>query len=242
MKMLIVDDEPNIRQMMRMTLETSGDQVIEASDGEEALARFGDARGFDLVVLDERMPGIDGLETLRRIKQRAARTPVLMVTAYGSIELAVTAMKLGATDFLRKPMTPDALRSAVAAALANRDAHPSTDEPVPVTPPIQMLTMNGFQLTPVESGSPTEHAFRVRHFKDGFEANVRVVIDSAAIGRVERLTHRRLEPHGAFWRIQAERLLSSYLWTEGKLPPGGALTVTDVSRDDLDAALGWTGD
>ena len=66
------------------------------------------------------MPGLDGLETLQRIKEHTPDACVLMVTAFASIELAVDAMRLGATDFLRKPMTPEMLRSAVAAAIASK--------------------------------------------------------------------------------------------------------------------------
>src|SRR5262249_31853818 len=123
----------------------------------------------------------------------------------------------------------------------NRDAWPVHVDPAAATPSIQMVTMNGFQLTPVDSTSSSEHVFRVKHYKDRTETTVRVAIDAEAIARVERLTHRNLEASGAFWRIQAERLLSSYLWSEGKLPPDAMLTVTDVSRDDIDVALNWAG-
>jgi len=85
----------------------------------------------------------------------------------------------------------------------------------------------------------THHSFRVRHVKDGSVVTVTVTINPEAVSRVERLTRRRLEPGGAFWRGQAERLLASYLWTEGKPPPTGALTVEDVSREDLDIAADW---
>ena len=71
------------------------------------------------------MPGIDGLETLRQLKARVPEACVVMVTAFASIELAVDAMRLGATDFLRKPMTPEMLRGAVAAAMASRPRTPS---------------------------------------------------------------------------------------------------------------------
>jgi DNA-binding response OmpR family regulator len=120
MKLLIIDDEPHIRHMMRLTLEAAGYAIDEAADGQAGLDRFGDGSGYDAVVLDQRMPGLDGLETLRRIKDRAPHSCVLMVTAFASIELAVDAMRLGATDFLRKPMTPETLRGAVAAALAGK--------------------------------------------------------------------------------------------------------------------------
>src|SRR5216684_2205994 len=117
---LIIDDEEHIRQMMRLTLEGAGYAVGEAHDGPDGLSLYGDGSPWDVVVLDQRMPGMDGLETLRRLKVINPRARIVMATAYASIELAVDAMKLGASDFLRKPMTPEALRNAVAAALAKR--------------------------------------------------------------------------------------------------------------------------
>ena len=118
MRVLVVDDEEHLRRVMRLTLEASGYDVAEASDGEAALRLFGDGESFDAILLDQRMPGLDGLETLRRMKTRNADACIIMVTAYATVELAVDAMKLGATDFVRKPMTPETLRHAVAAALA----------------------------------------------------------------------------------------------------------------------------
>src|SRR6185369_6974530 len=97
-----------------------GYEVGEAGDGEQGLEAFGDGSAWDAVLLDQRMPGMDGLETLRRIKHRDASARVIMSTAYASIELAVDAMKLGATDFVRKPMTPEIVRNAVAAALSKQ--------------------------------------------------------------------------------------------------------------------------
>ena len=83
-----------------------------------------------------------------------------------------------------------------------------------------------------------EHAFDVTHFPDGVTTRVIVRIDPEAVARVERLTHRPLKPGGSFWRGQAERLLSAYLWSEGKTPELG-LTVHDISRDDIDVAAAW---
>ena len=80
MKVLIVDDEPHIRQMMRLTLEAEGYQVDEAADGQAGIDRFGDGHDYRIVVLDQRMPGLDGLETLRAIKKRAPAACVVMVT------------------------------------------------------------------------------------------------------------------------------------------------------------------
>jgi DNA-binding response OmpR family regulator len=245
MRVLIIDDEPHIRQMMRLTLESSGYQVEEAGDGEAGLARMRDGGAYDAIILDQKMPGLDGLQTLRLIRERTPEARVLMVTAYASIELAVDAMKLGATDFLRKPMTPEMLRSAVAAAIAVRPASRGT-APRPAGPAgIFIQTLNGFQILPVaRTGQPVppEHAFVVRHIADGAESTVVVSIDPEAVDRVARLTQRRLEPGGAFWHLQAERLLSAYVWTEGKPPASGRLTVSDISREDLDVAARWKQD
>jgi CheY-like chemotaxis protein len=246
MRLLIIDDEPHIRHMMRLTLEAAGYQVDEAADGQAGLDRFRDGGEYDAVVLDQKMPGLDGLETLQQIKQRAPDACALMLTAFASIELAVDAMRLGATDFLRKPMTPETLRSAVAAAIASKPSRRSLTRsatPRPSGPfDIAILTMNGFQILRAPgavSPSSSEHAFRVRHVADGVELTVTVTIDREAVERVARLTHRRLEPGGAFWRLQAERLLSAYVWSEGKGPADGHLVVRDVAREDLDVAARW---
>ena len=243
MKLLIIDDEPHIRQMMRLTLEAAGYQVDEATDGQAGLDRFGDGGAYDAVLLDQRMPGLDGLETLQQIKKRAPGACVVMVTAYASIELAVDAMRLGATDFLRKPMTPETLRSATAAALAGKPIRPIKTAPTSSRSfDIAVLTMNGFQILRSQDApalTSEEHVFRVRHVADGTEFVVSVAIDREAVERVARLTHRRLEPGSAFWRSQAERLLSAYVWSEGKGPDDGRLTVRDVSREDLDVAARW---
>src|SRR5947209_6737857 len=117
-RILIIDDEENIRRVTRLTLEATGYEVGEAGNGERGLETFGDGATWDAVLLDQRLPGIDGIETLRRIKERNADARIIMMTAYASIDLAVDAMKLGAADFVRKPMTPEILRGALTAALS----------------------------------------------------------------------------------------------------------------------------
>jgi DNA-binding response OmpR family regulator len=190
------------------------------------------------VLLDQKMPGMDGLQTLRQIKQRLPEACVIMVTAFASIDLAVDAMRLGATDFLRKPMTPDALRASVGAALASRPRAPLKTAPSAGEPHVETLTLNGFRIVRA-GGSGRQHSFEVTYFGDGATSTVTVAIDAEAIARVERLTGRKLDPAGAFWKGQAERLLSTHLWTEGHAPIG-LLTLFDVSREDLDAVGAWT--
>src|SRR5260370_22083318 len=137
-RILIIDDEEHMSKMRRLPLERTGHAVGEAYDGYEGLKLYGDGSAWDGVVLDQRMPGMDGLETLRRIKESNPRARVVMATAYASIELAVDAMKLGASDFVRKPMTPETLRHAVVAALTKEKqespALPQPDQPKLETP------------------------------------------------------------------------------------------------------------
>src|SRR6476619_2277835 len=144
-RILIIDDEENIRRVTRLTLQAAGYEVGEAGDGERGLEAFGDGSGWDAVLLDQRMPGMDGLETLRHINERDSTARVIMATAYASIELAVDAMKLGATDFVRKPMTPEILRNAVAAALAKEpgvsDALAARSRESSAEPLIQIITL-----------------------------------------------------------------------------------------------------
>ncbi len=109
---LIVDDEPSIRLMFHTTLQSAGYDAVEASDGPSALERIHQSTP-DVVLLDLKMPGMDGMETLRQMRERGDDTAVVIVTAHGSIADAVAAMKLGAVDFLTKPITPDSLRRVV---------------------------------------------------------------------------------------------------------------------------------
>ena len=243
-RILIIDDEENIRRVTRLTLQAAGYEVGEASDGERGLDAFGDGSSWDAVLLDQRMPGMDGLETLRHINERDANARVIMATAYASIELAVDAMKLGATDFVRKPMTPEILRNAVAAALLKQ---PKVSEATALLlkeekgpPQIQIITMNGFTIMESEGAQQesNERRFTVKS-PTGGEHEVLVQLDAEAVAYVERMTRRRLPPENSFWSGQAQRLLSDYLWKEGKVPPTRRLVVKEVDRDDLPMAARW---
>lgn len=114
-RVLVVDDEPGIRLGLAEVLGRAGHQVEVAADGQAALERAAGG-GFDLVITDLKLPGIDGLALLRELGRRAPRTPVVLITAYGTVEQAVAAMKLGAFDFLCKPFSPHDLLHLVARA------------------------------------------------------------------------------------------------------------------------------
>jgi CheY-like chemotaxis protein len=244
-RILIIDDEENIRRVTRLTLQAAGYEIGEAVDGERGLEVFADGSSWDAVLLDQRMPGMDGLETLRHIKDRQPDARVILSTAYASIELAVDAMKLGATDFVRKPMTPEILRNAVTAALAKQcpasvSAAPASREGS-AEPLIQIITMNGFTILESEGArqEPHERRFTVKS-PTGGQHEVLVEIDNEAVGYVERMTRRQLPAENSFWTSQAQRLLSDYLWKEGKVPPTRKLTVKDVDRDELPMAARWS--
>jgi two-component system, NtrC family, response regulator AtoC len=108
MRVLIIDDEPGLRQTVSLILADEGYEVQAASDGEEGLARALELKP-DLVLCDVRMPRLGGLEFLERYRAQKGTAMVIVMTAYGSMELALQAMKAGAYDYLPKPFSPDQL-------------------------------------------------------------------------------------------------------------------------------------
>jgi DNA-binding response OmpR family regulator len=245
MRILIVDDEDHIRKMMRLTLEAVGHQVEEAANGQAGLDSFGDGGGWNIVLLDQRMPGLEGTEVLREMRRRRPDAVVVLVTAYASIDLVIEAMHLGATDFLRKPMTPDTLRGSVAAAAARAAHIPVAAGVTPVAPGrIETLTMNGFHIryrgSDPGAGGAVDHRFVVTRYPQVQAQEVAVAIEPEAVARVARLTGRELPPAGGFWRHQAERMLAAYLWSEGTVPAVDQLRVTDITRAELDVAARWS--
>jgi DNA-binding response OmpR family regulator len=130
---LIIDDEPNLRLVFRTTLESAGYQVAEAPDGTTGLRLL---RKFpaDLVLLDLYMPGMGGMAVLERLRDADNPVPVVIITAHGSIPDAVSAIKLGAIDFLSKPIKPEALRSVVGDVLRRRGDEPRSAAPVSQAP------------------------------------------------------------------------------------------------------------
>lgn len=114
-KILVVDDEPNIREVVGLYLRQDGHAVVVAADGEEALRLYRQARP-DLVVLDLMLPGLSGLEVCRRI-QGERRVPLIMLTAKGEEEDRIVGLGVGADDYVVKPFSPRELVARVAAVL-----------------------------------------------------------------------------------------------------------------------------
>jgi two-component system response regulator AtoC len=116
-RILVVDDEVKMRRLLEMSLKNMGHEVVQAADGAQAMTCFDEAP-FDLVMTDLNMPHMDGMQLLRNLRERGEEVPVIVLTAFGSIETAVEAMKLGAADYIIRPFEMDTVELAVTRALA----------------------------------------------------------------------------------------------------------------------------
>lgn len=144
-KILIIDDEQDMRFAMRMLLERTGHQVFEAEDGEAALKRLGE-ENVDVALLDMRLPGMDGIQILQRIRAEYPNVPVIMVTGYGNVELADQALELGADHYLSKPFHNKELVNVIHGILKKRGL------PIPEAPgdhPVDTVA-----LVPAPAGAP----------------------------------------------------------------------------------------
>ena len=118
--LLVVDDEQSMREFLELFLTQQGYHVTTASDGEEGASKLEQA-SFDVVITDVKMPKRTGMELLDHIRLNAPDTMVVMMTAFGTVETAVEAMRRGAQDYLIKPFKVDELAIVVRKALETRD-------------------------------------------------------------------------------------------------------------------------
>lgn len=119
-QILVVDDDPVVRDIVVESLLAAGYEVDICGEGIEAL-RKNAVRPYDLIITDMRLPGLDGLNLIKRLKAKKSDTDVLVITGYGTIENAVECMKTGALDYLIKPFTVDQIQVAVRKALDHRE-------------------------------------------------------------------------------------------------------------------------
>jgi two-component system response regulator ResD len=138
-KILVVDDEPNIREVVGLYLRRDGHDVVSAGDGEQALRVFGE-REPDLVVLDLMLPRISGLEVCRRMRAER-RVPLIMLTARGEEEERVAGLSLGADDYVVKPFSPRELAARVAAVLRRAEEPPRREN-------LAALSFEGLRIDP----------------------------------------------------------------------------------------------
>ncbi|MBI5674586.1 MAG: response regulator [Nitrospirae bacterium] len=115
-KILVIDDEAIVRMSCERALASEGCEVKTAESGNVGINML-ENEPFNLILLDMKMPGMDGLEVLKIVKKRWAETKVIIVTGYSTDQTAAETLKLGACDFIEKPFTPDTLAASVAEAL-----------------------------------------------------------------------------------------------------------------------------
>ena len=195
-RILLVDDEPGIRTSLSAVLEDEGYSVVAVADGEAGLAQL-ETESFDCVLLDVWLPGMDGMEVLNRIQERLGdeRPAVVMISGHGNIETALRATRMGAFDFIEKPLTIDKVLLVVKNAIAQRrmaleldrlgaggpEHYPIVGESVPMKALRQQLGLmaatNGRVLIYGESGTGKElvahaiHAMSLRAKEAFVEVN-----------------------------------------------------------------------
>jgi len=229
-RILVVDDEKNIRTMVGLALRQEGHKVDLAEDGRSGLNAFDEGSGFDLVLLDQRMPELDGIEVLHEMRRRKPDARVVMITAFGTIDLAVDAMKSGAADFLRKPFTVETLCGSVAAALRSPTPPPSA----PSSTTFGFKTLNGFVIESQPDHVSTDDgglrfSFTLRN-PAGETSRCDVTLPQRVMDAVKTHLGREEPPGGdRYWHALCEHVVADYVWQNAAFPPQ-SLRVDELSQ------------
>ncbi len=189
-EILVVDDEPQMLIAVQEALRRRGHAVSTAASGLEALCRLRE-RYYRLVITDMRMPELSGIDLLRKVKATTPHTPVVLLTAYGTIQSAVEAMRQGAFDYLVKPFSSDSLESVVDRALASNGERAEGENHELVTQDaafslvleraLQVAPSNATVLIEAESGTGKELLARLVHKKSNHSGGPFVAVNCAAL-------------------------------------------------------------
>ena len=231
---LVIDDETNIRTMIGLALKHAGYGVGTAPDGTEGLAKYEQGDAWDLVLLDQRMPGLAGIEVQREIFRRNPRARLILITAFGTIDLALEAIQAGASDFLRKPFTADTLRLAVKSALEREATHLNAVPVGMVCREFTRTTINGFSFEldgqSTDDGAGDLTCIFDVHRSDSPTRLVRVVLPAYVMELVKAYTDSENLPGGArFWTAMCEESLANHLWQNAEVPVDNILRIEDLS-------------
>ena len=121
---LVIDDEPDVRKVVRMTLEKSGYDVLEAEDGEKAIAEVKKEENsllLNLIITDIRMPNMNGIDVIRYYQEEWPNVPLIVLTGFPDLEMATSMLQHGISDYLVKPVESEKLRAAVAKAIEQQE-------------------------------------------------------------------------------------------------------------------------
>lgn len=125
-RVMIVDDEPDVRKLVRMTLEKAGYDVLEAEDGEKAIEAINTGENrmmLDLIICDIRMPKINGVEAISYFRKEYPNVKLIVLTGFPETDMATTFMRQGVVDYLVKPVEGGKLKASVAKAMEQREIH-----------------------------------------------------------------------------------------------------------------------
>jgi CheY-like chemotaxis protein len=231
--------------MIRLTLQHAGYEVEVASDGKEGLAKYGDGSNWHLVLLDQRMPGMAGIEVQKEIYRRNCQARLILITAFGTIDLALEAIQSGASDFLRKPFTAETLKFSVETAL-HRCVKQFGAVPVSaVCKEFTRTTVNGFSFE-LESDHVDDHIGDVScifsvHRSIETPCKVKVILPAFIMELVKAHADSENVPGGhRFWVAMCEETLANYLWQNAAPPEDMVLRIDDLTTSHqkwLDSVL-----
>ena len=241
-RILVVDDDPHMQEGIRVSLSRGNYEIVVVSDGLQAIEAI-ERHDFDLVITDQQMPQMSGLELLATLQQRESSIPIVMITAYGTITQAVEAMQLGAADFITKPFSsPDLLRVVERVLLpevkaSRQQAKTGTGErPIISNDPLMIRVLEVAEavarseatvLIQGESGTGKELMARFIHACSLRSKQPFVAVNCAALP--ESLLESELFGHekGAFTGAQARKI------GKFEMAHGGTILLDEISEMDL---------
>lgn len=219
---------------MKLALEHAGYEVRTAADGPEGLIHYGTGELWDLVLLDQRMPGMPGIEVQKAIYARNPNARLILITAFGTIDLAIEAIQAGASDFLRKPFTADTLRASVASALERPVTHGAAVPAGKACREFTRTTINGYSFE-LEDASVDDRlgdmtcTFLVHRTSEA-PATVKVILPAYVQELVKAYTDSEYVPGGQrFWQAMCEEALANHLWQNAQTPSDRTLRIEDLS-------------
>ncbi len=241
-RILVVDDDPHMQEGIRVSLSRGNYEITVASDGLKAMERL-EKEEYDLVITDQQMPNMSGIELLSTLQQRELNVPVIMITAYGTITQAVEAMQLGAADFITKPFSSPDLMQVVERVLSpdvqasrSQARRTQTDRPIISNDPLMIRVLEVAEavarseatvLIQGESGTGKELMARFIHSCSLRAQQPFVAVNCAALP--ESLLESELFGHekGAFTGAQARKI------GKFEMAHGGTILLDEISEMDL---------